>query len=129
MMTFADFRRLWESADEYTPDQHDLYVAERGWQGWMDEYGEEDTSSIVRVLDAVYTMAHGGIAAIRRITGMNQLNFSVAYGIPRRSIQNWEYNAGESCEAREAPTYTQMLLGYAVLTDQLARITAARAEE
>lgn len=125
-MTFSDFRRIWESATDYAPEQHDLYIAERGWQGWMDEFGEEDTSSIVRVLDAIYTMAHGGIAAIRRITAMNQLDFSAAYGIPRRSVENWERDSSES---REAPTYTQMLLGYAVLTDQLARITAARAEE
>ena len=126
MMTFADFRRIWESANERTPEQHDLYIAERGWQGWMDEFGEEDTSSIIRVLDAIYTMAHGGIAAIRSITGMSQVNFSAAYGIPRRSVENWER---DSSETREAPSYTQMLLGYAVLTDQLAQLTAARAEK
>lgn len=125
MMTFAEFRRIWESATEYAPEQRDLYIAERGWQGWMDEFGEEDTSSIIRVLDAIYTMSHGGIAAIRSITGMSQVNFSAAYGIPRRSVENWER---DSSETREAPSYTQMLLGYAVLTDQLARITAARAE-
>lgn len=129
MMTFADFRRIWESANERTPEQHDLYIAERGWQGWMDEFGEEDTSSIIRVLDAIYTMAHGGISAIRSVTGMSQISFSAAYGIPRRSVENWERDSSETREAREAPSYTQMLLGYAVLTDQLARITAARAEE
>lgn len=129
MMTFSDFRRAWLSALEYTPEQHDLYVAERGWQDWMDEYGADDAESIVRVLDAVYTMAHGGFRAIRSITGLSQTGFAAAYGAPRRSIQNWEYDAGEVGNAREAPAYTQILLGYAVLTDQLARITAARAEE
>ncbi len=129
MMTFADFRRLWESAGEYTPEQRDLYISERGWQDWMDEYGADDAESIVRVLDAVYTMAHGGFRAIRSITGLSQTGFAAAYGAPRRSIQNWEYDAGEVGNAREAPAYTQILLGYAVLTDQLARITAARGKE
>lgn len=129
MITYNDFRSIWFSAQEYAPEQHDLYIAERGWQSWMDEFGEDDTSSIIRVLDAIYTMSHGGIAAIRSITGMSQVNFSAAYGIPRRSVENWERDSSETREAREAPSYTQMLLGYAVLTDQLARITAARSEE
>lgn len=129
MMTFADFRRIWESANKYAPEQHDLYIAERGWQGWMDEFGEEGTSSIIHVLDAIFIMAHGGVAAIRSVTGMSQISFSAAYGIPRRSVENWECDSSETREAREAPSYTQMLLGYAVLTDQLARLTAARAEE
>ena len=129
MITYNDFRSIWFSAQEYAPEQHDLYIAERGWQGWMDEFGEEDTSSIIRVLDAIYTMAHGGIAAIRSVTGMSQIIFSAAYGIPRRSVENWERDSSETREAREAPSYTLMLLGYAVLTDQLARITAARGEE
>ena len=98
MMTFADFRRIWESANERTPEQHDLYIAERGWQGWMDEFGEEDTSSIIRVLDAIYTMANGGIAAIRSVTGMSQISFSAAYGIPRRSVENWERDSSETRE-------------------------------
>ena len=60
---------------------------------------------------------------------MSQVTFSVVYGIPRRSVENWERDSSETREAREAPSYTQMLLGYAVLTDQLAQLTAARAEE
>ena len=126
MMTFSDFRRSWLSALEYTPEQHDLYVAEYAWQNWMGEPGDGDTDTIARVLHAIFLMAHGGVAAIRSVTGMSQVIFSVVYGIPRRSVENWERN---SSETREAPSYTQMLLGYAVLTDQLARVTAARAEE
>lgn len=126
MMTFSDFRRAWLSALEYTPEQHDLYVAEYAWQNWMGKPGDGDTDTIARVLHAIFIMAHGGVAAIRSVTGMSQVIFSVVYGIPRRSIQNWEYDAGEVGNAREAPDYTQILLGYAVLTDQLARITAAK---
>lgn len=126
MMTFSDFRRAWLSALEYTPEQHDLYVAEYAWQNWMGKPGDGDTDTIARVLHAIFIMAHGGVAAIRSVTGMSQVTFSVVYGIPRRSVENWER---DSSETREAPSYTQMLLGYAVLTDQLARLTAARAEE
>lgn len=126
MMTFSDFRRAWLSALEYTPEQHDLYVAEYAWQNWMCKPGDGDTDTIARVLHAIFIMAHGGVAAIRSVTGMSQVTFSVVYGIPRRSVENWER---DSSEAREAPSYTQMLLGYAVLTDQLALLTAARAEE
>ena len=126
MMTFSDFRRAWLSALEYTPEQHDLYVAEYAWQYWMGKPGDGDTDTIARVLHAIFIMAHGGVAAIRSVTGMSQVTFSVVYGIPRRSVENWER---DSSETREAPSYTQMLLGYAVLTDQLALLTAARAEE
>lgn len=126
MMTFSDFRRAWLSALEYTPEQHDLYVAEYAWQNWMGKPGDGDTDTIARVLHAIFIMAHGGVAAIRSVTGMSQVTFSVVYGIPRRSVENWER---DSSETREVPSYTQMLLGYAVLTDQLALLTAARAEE
>ena len=121
MMTFSDFRRAWLSALEYTPEQHDLYVAEYAWQNWEGEYGDGDTDTIARVLHAIFIMAHGGVAAIRSVTGMSQVTFSVVYGIPRRSVENWERDSSETREAREAPSYTQMLLGYAVLTDQLAK--------
>lgn len=105
-MTYDNFRNIWFSALDYTADQRDLYIAERGWQTWMEEYSE-DTQAIVDALDTIYAMAHGGCKAIRNITGLSQVRFATAYGIPRRTIENWDGGI-------ESPAYVQMLLGYAV---------------
>ena len=116
-MTYTDFRGVWYSALEYTRDQRDLYIAERGWQTWMEEYGD-DTAAIICTLDNIYDMAHVGCKAIRGVTGMTQSAFSAAYGIPARSIENWESGS------RAAPTYTLMMLGFAVLSDSIEKIKA-----
>lgn len=88
-MTYNDFQAIWLSALEYTHDQHDLYIAERGWQTWMDEYGD-DTQAIIDTLDVIYAMAHGGVKSVRAETGLSQAKFAMGYGIPRRTLEDWE---------------------------------------
>ena len=114
-MRYNDFREIWFSALDYTEEQRDLYINERGWQTWMEEFGD-DTAAIVRALDCVYDMAHGGIKAIRGVPGMSQQAFGDAYGIPRRTIQTWEYDISS------APTYVTMMIGFAVLSDAIPKL-------
>lgn len=114
-MRYNDFREIWFSALDYTDDQRNLYHNERGWQTWMDEYGE-DSAAIIAVLDMIYAMAHGGCKAIRAITGLSQQAFGDAYGIPRRTIQTWEYDKST------APLYVTMMIGFAVLSDAIPKL-------
>ena len=48
------------------------------------------------------------IKRIRTASGLSQAAFAKAYGIPRRSIENWESGAST------APEYVVKLLAYAV---------------
>lgn len=116
-MTYTDFRTIWISALDYTPDQRDLYIHERGWQTWMEEYGD-DTAAIICTLDSIYDMAHTGCKGIRAMTGLSQRAFAAAYGMPTRSVENWESGVNA------APTYTLMMLGFAVLSDSIEKIKA-----
>lgn len=110
-MTYNDFRSIWFSALDYAADQRDLYIAERGWQTWMEEYGD-DSQGIIDALDMIYAMAHGGCKAIRSFTGLTQQAFGDAYGIPRRSVQNWEKDWSD------APLYVTTMLGFAVFSQK-----------
>lgn len=51
------------------------------------------------------------VRAIRRASGLTQAGFAEKYGVPRRTLQDWE--AGK----REAPGYVVSLLAYAVKSD------------
>ena len=48
------------------------------------------------------------IKEIRQYTGLTQAEFARRYGIPKRTVENWE--AG----TRACPEYTVRLLAYAV---------------
>ena len=48
------------------------------------------------------------IKRIRAASGLSQAAFAKAYGIPRRTIENWESGANT------APEYVVKLLAYAV---------------
>ena len=51
------------------------------------------------------------IKELRELTGLTQAGFSEKYGIPKRSIENWEG------EKREPPTYLIKLLERVVKLD------------
>ena len=51
------------------------------------------------------------IKEIRTLTGLSQVKFCKRYGIPRRTLENWE--VGETI----APSYTVSLLERAVKED------------
>lgn len=55
----------------------------------------------------------GGVKALRQKAGMSQQKFSDVYGIPRRSIQNWE--ATPPAYHSDIPDHTFSMLAYMVL--------------
>lgn len=104
-MRYELFSRLYDEAGEY--DDLELYIAERGWQDWMDDYSEVD--SIAEILDKIYSLAKSDFKDLRIQSGHGIKAFSLAYGIPERTVQAWEY--GE----RTPADYLTKLLAYTML--------------
>lgn len=103
MINYMLFSDIWDSA--LKAESRDGYTALRAPYIVVDE----DTFT----LDAVYDMALGGVRRIRAIAGLPQTSFSEQYGIPRRSLEDWE-------TGKHLPTsYVVKMLGYCVLTDTL----------
>lgn len=84
-MKYSLFRRLYSEAMEY--DDFELYVAERGWQDWMDAY---DTDQIANTLETIYYLARHSLSEIREKAGISRREFSRWSGIPYRTLQNWD---------------------------------------
>lgn len=61
----------------------------------------------------------GGVKAIRAKTGLSQQRFGDAFGIPKRTVQNWESDI--PANHNDVPAYTLALLAYAVLYGDKAR--------
>ncbi|GEM_PF-440812 len=105
-MKYELYSRLCEEAKNYSdPDQ---YVAERGWQEWMDDYVvDDDASNVSAILFYVYDLAHGGIKDNRQAAGYsNRTKFSVLYKIPSTTVQQWEY------ATRSITNYDKCLIDY-----------------
>lgn len=98
-MKFELFSKLYAEALEYS--DIDMYIAERGWQEWMNDFENPGN-----VLTSTYTLAHGSIKEIRESNGFSRVAFSKSYNIPIRSLENWESGA------RKAPEYVKTLIAY-----------------
>lgn len=103
-MRFSTFRDLFRDALENSDP--DVFIAERGWQDWMDAYGG-DTDRLARDMRYIWDAAHIGVRAIRDRVGASQAGFARRFGIPTRTYEAWEM--GE----RRPPPYVVMLLAYA----------------
>lgn len=103
-MTYKEFHCIWFRALEYTPNQRESYLA--ACQEACTDACDADT------LDAIYTMAHGGVKAVRAETGLSQAKFAAAYGIPRRTLENWE------CGTNDIAPYALRTLAFAVFSDR-----------
>ena len=111
-MTYITFSKLYDQALEY--DNEEFYVAERGWEEWMNEY--EDNINIIReIMWKTYQFAHGNISELRKEMKMSVPAFGKQFGIPRRTIQDWEYGKND------ISIYTKKMLVYIGLTEYLLR--------
>lgn len=104
-MTYDLFITLYSEALEYS--DVDLYIAERGWQDWMDDYD----GSIGEALAMIYTLATNNIKSNRQLAGLSRAAFSRQYRIPIRTAENWEATGDN---ARELPSYTKTLIDYSL---------------
>lgn len=98
-MKFDLFKMLYDEALEETTSEY--YIAERGWEDWMDDY---DAQEVAEILTSIYTLANSPLKDSRRTS---RAEFARTYGIPLRSVENWE------AEDRTPPSYVKLLLDFA----------------
>jgi len=100
-MTYKTFYQLFGEALESS--SADIFVAERGWQDWMDTEMGGDSDAVMEVLQRIYLVAHMTLAEIRAVTGLTQVKFAERFCIPRRTVQNWELR-------NNCPDYTRLMM-------------------
>lgn len=60
------------------------------------------------------------IKELRKLTGLSQEKFGEYFGIPRRTIQNWEADE-ESVEGRKCPAYLLDLMEYKLRKENIVK--------
>ncbi len=104
-MKFSLFIRLYEEAKGAN---FEMFVAERGWQSWMDQY---DPNEIVDILSQIYHLANTPFGEIRKENGWSRPDMSRMYHIPVRTMECWD--AGQ----RDPQPYVEALLAYALFNE------------
>ena len=102
-MKFELFKELYSEALEDTTLEY--FIAERGWQDWMDGYKTEE---VAELLTRIYHLANNPLKETRK---MSRAEFSRQYNIPIRTLQDWDLGN------RNAPEYVKMLIDFAQFTN------------
>lgn len=97
------FAKLYQEAKEYSDVER--YVAERGWQEWMDEFEDKN---IGEMLINIYNLANSPLRANREKAGYSRAKFCRIFDLATRTVEDWEY--GKS----EVNSGTKMLIDYAL---------------
>lgn len=84
-MLYEVFIRLFNEAKE--SDNQELFVAERGYQDWMENYEMEE---VIKILDIIFKIAHMDLRQMRELTGWSRTYMSQMYMIPLRTLEHWE---------------------------------------
>ena len=107
-MNYELYLRLYSEAKSYA--DVDMYIAERGFQDWMEPYTETE---VVDILRTIFNISGMTFKDLREAIGLSRIQFSRSYSIPIRSLENWD--AG----AREAPEYVLDLVSYTIFLSTL----------
>lgn len=104
-------RHLVDMARNYSEDEYYRYVCEVGFEDWMEEFidGEEVTEregdEINKVLKEAFELSkEQRLKAERKLAGLTQAQMAEEFGIPKRTIENWESGT------RTAPEYVERLI-------------------
>ncbi|MBO0423876.1 helix-turn-helix domain-containing protein [Enterococcus plantarum] len=100
-MKYDLFATLYAEAQEYS--NVEMYIAERGWQEWMDNYPSEQLGNI---LTSIYELATTSLKEIRESRKISRAAFSRVYNIPVRTLEDWD------TEKRKITDYNKMLIAY-----------------
>lgn len=112
-MNYSTFSRLYFEALDYK--YAGLYVAERGWQDWMDAYttDDDDVSRVDDVLRLIFELAHQPLKEMRIGAGFKtRTGFAREYHIPDRTVQAWEYGTTKMAE------YNKALIAYTIFVGE-----------
>jgi len=103
--TYQNFRAL--ILDAADCENEEQYVAEAG----SSVAGDLDAEGIISILHLIWLYNDGGLAALRQALGLSRAALSREYGIPIRTLENWDAGVAE------APRYVSDLIAYAILID------------
>lgn len=84
MISYELFTRLYGEA--LSSASLEYYIAERGWQKWMDNFSDEQ---IVKILETIYGYANKSLKEIRE-KYYPRAEFCRKYRIPIRTVENWD---------------------------------------
>lgn len=92
-MKFELFSQLYKEAEKY--DDVETYIAERGWQEWMEDYGGEgNPSAVARILETIFDLQKQDIRSMRESNGYSghgsRKRFCDIYGFTVRRVEDWE---------------------------------------
>lgn len=100
-MKFDLFKELYSEALE--SGALEVFIAERGWQEWMNEY-ENEPQRIADILTRIYQLANNPLSDTRAIS---RAEFSRTYNIPNRTLEDWDWGN------RTPPQYVKLLIDFA----------------
>lgn len=107
-MEYSLFLKLHNEAMTY--GEVEMFIAERGWEDWMEEYPEERLGGLLK---SIYGLANSDLKTNRELVGLNREQFCSMYDIPVSTVGKWD--RGE----REMPKYVKRLIDYVLFVDWL----------
>lgn len=107
MLNAHEFAMVWGDALQ-TADR-DQYISDWSLSSiWGDDLEYDIPADRIEMLGLLWDVAHMSVKDIRSHTGVSQRKFADAFGIPARSLENWE--GGQ----RDATPYVKLLLAHAL---------------
>ncbi|WP_373761271.1 helix-turn-helix domain-containing protein [Jeotgalibaca porci] len=103
-MKFELFKTLYTEALEYGEDK-EMYIAERGWQEWMQNYPPTET------LEVIWSLAKGTVKENREKYNLSRAAFSRRNNIPTRTLENWDSGVNSPQD------YVKMLIDYTLVEE------------
>lgn len=103
-MKFELFNQL--SIEALEQSDLELYIAERGWQDWMEPY---ETQEIADILSTIHKLANSPLAESRK---GSRAEFARKFDIPVRTLEDWDG------KKRVPPMYVKRLIDYALFMDR-----------
>lgn len=107
-MKFELFKTLYVEALEY--DDKEMYIAERGWQEWMESH------SPTEALETIWSLAKGTVKENREKCNLSRTAFSVRNNIPIRTLENWDSGVNAPQD------YVKMLIDYSLVIEILNKL-------
>lgn len=107
MLNAHNFSLIWGDALQ-TADR-DQYISDWSLSSiWGDDPGDDIQTERIEMLGKLWDVAHMSVKDIRSHTEVSQRKFADAFGIPARSIENWD--GGQ----RDTTPYVKLLLAHAL---------------
>lgn len=102
------FVRLYKEAQCY--EDMDLFIAERGWQEWMDSYGIIDVANILK---KSFIISRLTVRDICDRTGLSVPKIAAKYAINQRTLERWVQGINDPSD------YDKTFLAYVVFAEEV----------